>query len=194
LSDDLIGVALLWSEPTEVPASEGRLRAWLERFTGLSERFANAEVHGRGLGLGPMAVQARRAAGPGFCVVGDALCFFDGIIGEGLTCAFAQAIVVGEQLNGLLHSPSPRRDQALDQALRATFAGKRSLARAALRLHSAPGWRRRVIGALAAQPAALDYLLACASGQARPSRLPLALFKALPYLLRGTGRASASPG
>jgi menaquinone-9 beta-reductase len=60
------------------------LEAGLAEFPDLAGRLKCGRQLGRVLGTGPLARRVRRAAGPGFALVGDAAGFFDPFTGEGI--------------------------------------------------------------------------------------------------------------
>jgi flavin-dependent dehydrogenase len=156
VAPDELGLAFLWRDGLEVPQGADRLGEWLRRFDGLSERFAGAEACSVGRGIGPMAVAAQKATFYRGCFVGDALAFFDGITGEGLSAAFEQAHLLARLLpDALDQAEHPKLEAALLGALKA----KRRLAKQVLILHQHPRVRRRVISLFRAQPRLFDWAL-----------------------------------
>jgi flavin-dependent dehydrogenase len=128
----------------------------MRRFDGLKGRFDHAEMASTGRGIGPMAVATRRAAFPGGCFVGDALCFYDGITGEGLSAAFVQAHLLAEVVPRILRG----EDQAaFDRLLWATVGSKKRLAQLVLKLHDHPSLRKRVIGLFVKRPKVFEWAL-----------------------------------
>ncbi|MGL5809532.1 MAG: NAD(P)/FAD-dependent oxidoreductase [Nocardioides sp.] len=65
--------------------------ARIREFPGLGPRFATASVASPVYHSGPVPNRARRCAGPGWRLVGDALCFKDPLFGSGLTDALRAA-------------------------------------------------------------------------------------------------------
>ncbi|HTD77039.1 MAG TPA: hypothetical protein VK898_05325, partial [Chloroflexota bacterium] len=83
--DGLVTVGLVRRMP-RVPLGSpvAALATGLGGFPGLASRLNDARLSGPVIGVGPLARRVRRAAGPGFALVGDAAGFFDPFTGEGI--------------------------------------------------------------------------------------------------------------
>ena len=151
-----LGVAMLWREGVELPKGNERLWRWLDRFEGLRGRFDGVEPASVGRGIGRMAVSARRSTFEDGCFVGDALAFFDGISGEGLSAGFAQAHIIAQALGQGVPSG---RVPGLERALWATLSSKRRLTQLLLLLHKHPSLRRVVFHLFRRQPGLFSWAL-----------------------------------
>lgn len=150
LAADEIGVAILWSGgkggfdellATRLPAD-------------LAERLAAGTVIGRDHGAGPLLQPVRGAVAGGgrIALVGDAAGYVDALTGEGLSLGFETALALGEALaadNLALYARRLARLAALPNGL------TRLLLVAARR----PWLRRRLVAALAADPALFGNFL-----------------------------------
>jgi len=149
LAPDEVGVAILWS------GGKGGFDELLaERFPpALAVRLAGAEVAGRDHGAGPLLQPARGAvAGGSIALVGDAAGYVDALTGEGLSLGFEAALALGESLAAGDLSAYARRLARL-QAL------PNGLTRLLLVAARRPWLRRRLVGALAADPVLFGSLL-----------------------------------
>jgi flavin-dependent dehydrogenase len=172
VSNELVGVAILWSDPpvAGAPASAGKpvFDRLLERFPELVGRLAGAQPASPASGCGPLAQGARRVVSGNLALVGDAAGYLDAITGEGLAVAFAQAEALAAAM----------RDGALGRYRREHGRMVRRpelITRLALRLSSRPALRRRALRSLAAEPALFDRLLALHVGAPGASELRLAV-------------------
>ena len=151
-----LGVALLWRQGVEIPKGPSRLWRWLDRFDGLRGRFDGAEPSSAGRGIGRMAVSARRSTFEDGCFVGDALAFFDGISGEGLSAGFAQASLLASAFeSGIPNGAVP----GLERQLWATLRSKRRLTHLLLLLHKHPTLRKFVFALFRRQPQLFGWAL-----------------------------------
>ena len=83
--DGLVTLGLVRAMPTtRLGSPAAALEAGLASFPGLAGRLAPARLSSPVIGIGPLARRARRVAGPGFALVGDAAGFFDPFTGEGI--------------------------------------------------------------------------------------------------------------
>jgi flavin-dependent dehydrogenase len=156
VSEDELGVALLWREGFDVPKGKDRLWRWLDHFDGLKGRFDGAETASSGRGIGRMAVSASRATFDSGCFVGDALAFFDGISGEGLSAGFAQARILAQTLESGI---AGGRVAGLEAALWRTLSSKRRLTHLLLQLHQRPTLRKRVFSVFIRKPQLFSWAL-----------------------------------
>ena len=184
-----VGVAMLWSE------GKAGFDELLARFPALAARLAGAPPTSRDRGAGPLAQRARAVCRGNVALVGDASGYVDAITGEGLAVALHQSAAL---IEALTPRPRPgRRDAAagveaageseapgdLDQ--RAAAAAMARYAAAHRRIGRLPGnmaelmlaierrpWlRRRVVRALAAEPALFSRLLGIHARTLPPARL-----------------------
>jgi menaquinone-9 beta-reductase len=146
VAPDQVGVALLWS---------GEARGFddlLARLPTLCARLAGVPVSSQDRGVGPLhqRVQAPRAGN--LALVGDAAGYLDAITGEGLavalheSAALVEAILAGDLS---LYGAAWRRINRLPNVMTSLV----------LALERRPRLRRRVIRALAAEPALFSRLL-----------------------------------
>lgn len=150
LAADEIGVAILWSGgkgsfddllATRLPAD-------------LAERLAAGTVIGRDHGAGPLLQPARGAVAGGgrIALVGDAAGYVDALTGEGLSLGFEAALALGEALAA--------DDLALYARRHARLAAlPNGLTRLLLVAARRPWLRRRLVAALAADPALFGNFL-----------------------------------
>ncbi len=142
-----VGVAMLWSGRK---AGFDRL---LASFPRLEERLAGAEPVSQDRGCGPLRQRARAVNRGRLALIGDAAGYVDAITGEGLSIAFHQAAALAAALAaGDLrgYARQHRRIVALPEAM----------TRLLLWVERRPALRRRVICALAREPAVFSRLLA----------------------------------
>ncbi len=142
-----VGVAMLWSGRK---AGFDRL---LESFPRLAERLAGAEPRSKDRGCGPLRQRVRGVTRGRLALIGDAAGYVDAITGEGLSIAFHQAEALAAALAaGDLgsYARSCRRIVALPEAMTLLL----------LFVERRPALRRRVIRALAREPAVFSRLLA----------------------------------
>ncbi len=147
VAPDEVGVAMLWSGRK---AGFDRL---LADFPRLRERLAGAEPASKDRGCGPFRQRARAVTRGRLALIGDAAGYVDAITGEGLSIAFHQSRALAEALAaGDLRSYARqhRRIVALPVAM----------TRLLLFVERRPALRRRVIRALAREPAVFSRLLA----------------------------------
>lgn len=151
-----VGVALLWS------GRKARFDELMPAFPALAERLRGAPVTSRDRGAGPLRQRVRTAARGRLALVGDAAGYVDAVTGEGLALAFRQV----EALVAALE----RGDLGL-YARRQREIGRwaDSLTGLLLWVEARPWLRRRVVRALARDPALFSRVLAVHSG-ARPVR------------------------
>jgi flavin-dependent dehydrogenase len=158
-----VGVALLWSD------RKAGFDELMSAFPALAERLRGASVTSRDRGAGPLRQRARAVARGRLALVGDASGYVDAITGEGLALAFRQA--------GALVASLERGDLGLyERRHREIGRWADGLTRLLLRVEARPWLRRRVIRALARDPALFSRVLAVHSGA---------------WPLRGLGLASA---
>jgi flavin-dependent dehydrogenase len=143
----LVGVALLFE------GLRPDYDAILARFPALQRRLAGVPVDGRRRGSGPLEQRAAAVVRGNLALVGDAAGYVDAITGEGLSLALHDAFAVVEAIGigDLTHyAAAHRRITRLPDAM----------TRALLAVERRPGLRRRVLRALAGDPALFRALLA----------------------------------
>ena len=160
-----VGVAILWSPDDRVgeaaaagagKASQGEGRrafdALFGRFPRLAARLAGAEAASRDRGAGPFRQRARAVRRGNLVLLGDAAGYLDAITGEGLSLAFHQAEALVEAVvAGDLgrYARACRRLRRLPDAMTALL----------LAVERRTWLRRRMVRALAAEPALFSRLL-----------------------------------
>jgi flavin-dependent dehydrogenase len=160
VAPDEVGVALLWSGGTAT------FDDLLSAFPTLARRLQGAATTSRDRGCGPLRQRARAVHEGRLALVGDAAGYLDAITGEGLALAFHQAFAVVDAVG----SGSLAR---YDNACRRIARIPEGLTRVVLWVERHPAMRRRLIGALAADPGLFDRLLAIHAGCAPLSSLGL---------------------
>ncbi len=147
VTDDLVGVAMLWSGET------AGFDDLLARFPALEAHVAGAPVASSDRGCGPLRQRPRGVVHDRIALVGDASGYLDAITGEGLSLAFHHAFaLVDAVLAGDLrrYARDHRRLRRLPEAL----------IRLLLAVERRPALRRRTLRALAADPELFSRLLA----------------------------------
>jgi 2-polyprenyl-6-methoxyphenol hydroxylase-like FAD-dependent oxidoreductase len=115
--------------------SEALLAALQECAPELGERVRAGQVTSPVRGSVGLPNHVRRAAGPGWALVGDAGYHRDPITGHGLTDAFRDAELLAEAASRMLHNPAEEAvamtayERQRDDAIRDTFRITRELAR-----------------------------------------------------------------
>lgn len=151
-----VGVAMLWSGG---PSSFEEL---LARFPALAARLAGAPEASRGRGAGPLEQRVRGVVRGRLALVGDASGYLDAITGEGLAVALHQGAALAEAMAaGDLgrYAAAHHRIGRLPAAM----------TRLMLAVERRPALRRRVVRALAAEPALFSRLLGI-HGRSLPAR------------------------
>ncbi len=141
-----VGVAILWS---------GRKAAFdelLGSFPNLSRRLAGSPELSRHRGAGPLMQRVKNVCHGRVLLVGDAAGYVDAITGEGLSLAFHQA----EAHAAALAADDPA---AYARAHRRIHALPDNLTRLLLRVERHSWLRRRMVRALAHEPAVFSRLL-----------------------------------
>lgn len=142
-----VGVAMLWS------GWKSRFDDLLARFPALAERLRGAPEISRDRGAGPLRQKVRQVVSGRVVLVGDASGYFDAITGEGLSLAFHQAKALAGAMADRDLAPYARRHRRralLPDALTGLL----------LWVEKRPALRRRMIRALAREPAIFSRLLA----------------------------------
>jgi len=153
---ETVGVAMLWS-PERVPGARG-FDELLARFPRLAERLAAAPPASRDRGCGPLAQRVRSVARGRIALVGDAGGYLDAITGEGLSLAFHQADALVRAIVECERHASADLS-AYARAHRRIRRTPEALIRLLLFAERRPGLRRRLLRALAADPALFDRIL-----------------------------------
>jgi flavin-dependent dehydrogenase len=153
-----VGVAFLWG------GRKGSFDRLVERFPALRDRVSGAPVDSEDRGAGPLEQRVRAVVRGNLALVGDASGYVDAITGEGLALAFHQAFAVVEAI-GLgdlgAYAVAHRRLIRLPEVM----------TRLLLWVERHPRLRRRLIGALAADPALFSRLLSVHARELPPGRL-----------------------
>jgi flavin-dependent dehydrogenase len=146
VSGDEVGIAVLWS------GRKAGFDSLLESFPALKEKVRGAPVASRDLGTGPLQQQVRAVTNNRLALVGDAAGYLDAITGEGLAVTLHEsAALIDALLAGDLsrYAAAHRRVNRLPNFMTSMVLG----------LERRPRLRRRVLRALAAEPALFDRLL-----------------------------------
>lgn len=158
VSTDQVGVALLWS------GEKSDFDRLLHRFPVLSERLEGAPRASRDRGAGRLEQRTRAVYRGRVALVGDAAGYRDAITGEGVSMAFHQARALAASILAKdlgQYARAVRRLTALPFALIQTL----------LEVERRPWLRRRLIRALAREPALFERLLAVHTRDLPPGSL-----------------------
>ena len=146
VSGDEVGVAILWS------GGKSDFDRLLEHWPELASRLRQARRLSADRGAGPLLQRVRGVQREGVALVGDASGYLDAITGEGIAVALHQAAaLVAAAASGARagYAAAHRRISRLPNLL----------TRLVLELDRRQGLRRRVLAALAADPALFSRLL-----------------------------------
>jgi menaquinone-9 beta-reductase len=146
VSGDEVGIAVLWS------GQKAGFDSLLENFPALKEKVRGAPVASRDRGTGPLQQKVRAVTKDRLALVGDAAGYLDAITGEGLAVTLHEsAALIDALLAGDLsrYAAAHRRINRLPNFITSMVLG----------LERRPRLRRRVLRALAAEPALFDRLL-----------------------------------
>jgi flavin-dependent dehydrogenase len=155
-----IGVAMLWSGGTS------DFEELLGRFPTLAERLAGAPVASSDRGAGPLRQRVLGVRRGDLALVGDASGYVDAITGEGLAVALHQAAALAEAMAAGdlgLYEAAHRRIARLPDTMTALVLG----------IERRPWLRRRMVRALAAEPALFSRLLGIHGRSLAPRELGL---------------------
>ncbi len=144
---DEIGIAVLWS------GRKARFDRLMESFPTLANRLEGAEVVSRDRGCGPLRQRSKAVTRGHLALIGDAAGYVDAITGEGLSIAFHQATALAMALRQgdlALYARRCRDITRLPDAMTQLL----------LWIERRPALRRRVVRALAREPAIFSRLLA----------------------------------
>jgi flavin-dependent dehydrogenase len=111
LAGDVMSVGLVQNEPMNRLWGNDReqtLLAAINRFRMIQERFVNAHQLGSVRGMRCSAYHARRTAGDGWVLVGDAAFFVDPLFSSGVHVAHATAEKAAEAIDGFLRNDRDR--------------------------------------------------------------------------------------
>ncbi len=142
-----IGVAILWS------GRKAGFDQLIQSFPKLADRLTGAEVVSRDRGCGPLRQRSKAVVRGRLALIGDAAGYVDAITGEGLSLAFHQATALATALRQgdlSLYSRRFRRIARVPDAMTQLL----------LWIERRPALRRRVIRALAHEPAIFSRFLA----------------------------------
>jgi flavin-dependent dehydrogenase len=186
VADDEVGIAFL------VAGDPPEFDTLLARFPALADRLAGTAPASPVQGRGPLARRVRSVARGRLALVGDASGYVDAITGEGLSLAFHQAMALIETLTAPAGGGNPlaayrRRHRRIGRL-------PDGLTRLMLSVERRPWLRRRVIAALAANPALFDRILGV-HARALPLRAlgATALLRFGAHLLRPGASAGSLP-
>ena len=113
--------------------AQARFDALLRRHRGLWDRYASSHADGRLLGSGPEPDYVRRAAGPGWALVGDSGMHQDPWTGAGMDCAGVSAALLAESYleaggsDTWMDRYDRRRDEQMLDVFHETVAGAADL-------------------------------------------------------------------
>ncbi|HET9482012.1 MAG TPA: NAD(P)/FAD-dependent oxidoreductase, partial [Candidatus Polarisedimenticolia bacterium] len=134
----------------------------------LGRRLQSARFAAPLRGLGPLALRARRVAGDGIALVGDAGGFVDPFTGEGVNVALASAQMLAQAVAA--NGPGrPAAEAEYARAWRRGFNRKFVLCRALQSVLSRPFLARRVARALASRRDLAERLVAATGDLAPPA-------------------------
>jgi len=142
-----LGVAILWQD------RKAGFDELLAGFPALQRRLAGRPVLSRDRGAGPLRQRVRGVARGNLALVGDAAGYVDAITGEGLSLAFQQATAL---VPALVAGDLARYRRDCRRLARLPDLMTHLL----LFVEARPRLRRRVVAALAADPALFSRLLA----------------------------------
>lgn len=186
-----VGVALLWTDSRSVPQAaaagaadrfRGRLDGagvedkasfdlLLARFPALAARLAGAARASRDRGAGPLLQRVRAVVRGNVALVGDASGYVDALTGEGLAVALHQAAALVEALRRRAAPWTGGELRHYAAAHRRIGRLPGNLTALMLAIERRPWLRRRVIRALAADPALFSRLLGIHARALPPARL-----------------------
>jgi geranylgeranyl reductase family protein len=173
LEAGLTNVALV-AASSAVADREGTLEEFfqtgLETIPAVAAKLAGATRVGGIRGMGPMARRARRAAGDGFLLVGDAANFLDPFTGDGIHEALRGALLAAPVADAALRSGdvSARRLTPYRAARRRAFAAKHQVCWLVQGFIANPALMDYVTVRLARRPASA-LTLAAVLGDLRPA-------------------------
>ena len=147
VTENELGVAILWS------GRKAGFDELLSSFPRLAERLRSAETLSRDRGAGPLHQRAYDLLRGRVALVGDAAGYVDAITGEGLSISFHQSAALLDALERGQLDSYPRRARAAARV-------PDTLTRLLLAIEARPRLRRRVLRALARDPALFERLLA----------------------------------
>jgi len=153
-----VGVALLWSGET------GSFEKLLDRFPTLRRRLVGVPVESEDRGAGPLEQRVRSVVRGNLALVGDASGYVDAIAGEGLALAFHHAFALVEAIESrdlMRYAAAHRRLARLPAVMTRLLLG----------VERRPWLRRRLIGALAADPALFSRLVSVHARELPPRNL-----------------------
>ena len=142
-----VGVAMLWSR------RKAGFDELMRSFPRLAERLEGAQAVSTDRGCGPLRQRVQGVVSGRLALVGDASGYVDAITGEGLSLAFHQAAALAAALAAGDLAPYARQHRRIG-------ALPDAMTRLLLFVERRPPLRRRVIRALAHEPALFSRLLA----------------------------------
>ncbi len=173
VAEEQVGVAFLWRRERH-RAARGRplLASLWAAFPGLARRLQGAAAVTEARAIGPLQQRTRALVADGILLIGDAAGYLDAITGEGLSLAFAQALLLAETVTPAVREQDPLvRREALaryEQRSRALTRPASQMAELALLLSRFPGLCNRVVRVLRADPALFQQILSANMGMPPP--------------------------
>ncbi|MEE2788200.1 MAG: NAD(P)/FAD-dependent oxidoreductase [Myxococcota bacterium] len=190
-SNHRVEIAFLWRKGKYHPRRTGPAlcQGLLEEFPALMARLDGAPLDpaSRPRAVGPLACSSKKAFDDRCLYVGDALGYGDGITGEGLSVAFAQAEAIGARLPGLLdlNKCSASDLATLGGEVHDIFKESLPLIKAALLLSDHPRLRRLALRGMSRSPRIFQHFLEANMGRRRLWALPAS---GLPAFLIGLAK------
>ena len=162
--ESVINASIVLDQPV-IHAWKGRLEDLFDGTLVGFPRAATALAAMRRAGpvrcLGPLAYRARRTAGPGALLIGDAAGFYDPFTGEGVFHALQSAERAAHLIAGLLTSgdPAPPLLARFDRRQRKTLAARERLGAALQAIIRRPAIANAFARLLLGRPALADLLM-----------------------------------
>jgi len=164
VGEEEVGVAFLWSASPAKPRPS--LDDLLSRFGELRARLGAAPRVSAVRGAGPLEQRVRGVVAGNVALLGDAGGYVDAISGEGLALAFREAQALAAKLAAGTLAGYPRASRRIRRLPEA-------LTRLLLVAERRPAVRRRLLRALAGDPALFARLLGVQQGTLAPPRVGL---------------------
>jgi menaquinone-9 beta-reductase len=178
VSSQSVGVAFLWTEPTQTarpcPSSlewpshfppETRWQRLERKFPWLLPRLEGALPCSKIRGAGPLQRASRGRTRDRFALIGDAAGYVDAITGEGISLSLLSAAALGRTLpDALCHGAGQDTLARYEQEATRLFRSYALATRTVLSIVQTPRLRRSVLLCLRRFPSLFDWLLARAIG------------------------------
>jgi flavin-dependent dehydrogenase len=151
VSRDTVNVNVVW-EHGEL--DDRTMAQHLERFPALGARLAGAATTSTVKGAGPMAVRVRRRTAHRMVLLGDAAGFVDSISADGLSIAFASALLLGDHLSTAIgHGATVESLDGYERGVRRVFRSYWMVTQTLLWIARHPRCRTALMRHLARHPA-----------------------------------------